>query len=136
MNSSKLALLSSLILSGCAPLVNTPVMSRTTHPETFEIIKVGQIDPSRVQAVSDCIHDGFAGSHGVLTNFTFRMNRRAGGYRIETTAGGTIVLVSADVMDDGVIELRESKGAALINTKGERDAFNMCTAQFWINSPK
>lgn len=118
------------LLSGCTALVNTPVASRTTHPEAFKIIKSGRVDSSKVQSISDCIHDGFAGSHGVLTNFTFRMNRRAGGYRIETTVGGTLVLMSADVMDDGVVELRESNAAGMINTTGEKEAFDFCTSKF------
>lgn len=134
MNQKLLLLLAASMLGGCAATVNSPVASRTSNPEKFILLKTGKIDPAKVQAVSDCIHDGFAGSHGVFTNFTFRMNRRAAGYRIETTAGGAIVLVSADVMDDGTVELRESKDAGLINTKGERDAFAKCTESLLISN--
>lgn len=136
MNRTLLLLLAASTLGGCAATVNSPVASRTSNPEKFVLLKSGKIDPAKVQAVSDCIHDGFAGSHGVLTNFTFRMNRRAAGYRIETTAGGAIVLVSADIMDDGTVELRESKDAGLINTKGARDAFAVCTESLLISNSK
>jgi hypothetical protein len=125
-----------LVMAGCAPMVNTPVMSRTTNPDVFILLKAGRIDPTKTQAVADCLHDGFAGSHGVFTNITARMNRRAGGYRVETATGGTIVVISADVMDDGVVELRESKHAALISTKGERDVFQACTANLLIPTSK
>ncbi len=110
-------------------MVNTPVHSRTTDPDGFFLLRAGKIEASKVQAVADCVSDGFAGSFGIFTNSTHRMNRRAAGYRIETLVGTTLVSVSADVMDDGAVELWESKGSKLINTRSQIEAFDACTTR-------
>lgn len=122
-----IAVSAALLLSACAPMVNTPVRSRSSHADDFVLLKAGRVDPAKTQAVADCLHDGFAGAHGIFTNSAARINRRAVGYRVETVAGGALVIMSADVMDDGTVELYESKNAALINTRGEREAFEACT---------
>jgi hypothetical protein len=56
-----------------------------------------------------------------------RQSIRATGYRIQTYTGSLNYLrVSADVFNDGKVVLNESHAASLINTKGEKEAFEVC----------
>ena len=116
----------SIVLAGC---VSAPGRA---DPDAFVILQEDRISPSNVQAFAGCLMDGFDKSHFVLTNTSSRQQRRADSYRIETLAGTKHVLVSADVFDNGLVTLNEAKGAALINTSGERDSFRLCLSKFAI----
>ena len=112
-----------LTLTGC---VHAPPRSDTT---AYESLQKGTIRVERVQAFTDCVTDGFAQSHFITTNASSRQMRRTDGYRVETY-NRVGILVSADIFDDGRVELLEGKVAKFINTSGERDAFKKCLAQF------
>jgi hypothetical protein len=73
--------------------------------------------------------DGFDASSLMLTNVSVRQQRRAERYRVETLTHSS-VLLSADVFDNGRVELYESSAAALINLSGERKAFADCLSRF------
>ena len=64
-------------------------------------------------------------AHFLMTNVESRQTRRTDGYRVETY-NRVGILVSADIFDDGRVELFEAKAAALINATGERDSFKKC----------
>lgn len=117
------ATFATILLSACA----APTRS---DADAFFILKEGQIAPQNVHAFSDCLLDGFDKAHFMIHRFTSRQQRRSNSFRIETLAGGRIITVSADVFDDGKVVLNESKSAALINTSGQRDAFDSCLVQF------
>lgn len=103
-----------------------------TDEDAFSLLKEGRIATTSVQAFSDCLLDGFDKAHFMLTKVTSRQQRRSNSYRVETLAGGRILLISADVFDDGRVVLSESKSAALINTSGERSAFEQCFGKYAV----
>lgn len=94
------------------------------------MLQEGAVRQGETQAFADCLLDGFDKSHFMLTSVTARQQRRVDSYRIETLSGGRLLLVSADVFDDGRTRLLESKAAAAVNTVGEREAYSACLAKF------
>ena len=113
-----------LSLTGC---VTAPSRS---DPDAFFVVKTSQIPSGNVQSFVDCVSDGFDKAHFILTNSTTRQQRRSDSYRIETLAGGTTITVSADVFLTGVVVLNESKSASLINTSGQKAAFDSCLIKY------
>jgi hypothetical protein len=77
--------------------------------------------------------DGFDSSSAILTNVSVRQQRRTERYRVEVLTHSS-VLLSADVFDNGRVELYESSTAALINLSGERKAFADCLGRFRMAS--
>jgi hypothetical protein len=73
--------------------------------------------------------DGFDASSFMLTNVSVRQQRRTERYRVEVLTHSSILL-SADVFDNGRVELYESSTAALINLSRERKAFSDCLDRF------
>lgn len=98
----------------------------------FKLLQEGKVQPKSTQVFADCLLDGFDKAHYMLTNSTSRQQRRSDSYRVETLGGGRMITVSADVFDDGRVLLHESRSAALINTTGQRDAFQKCLSQYGI----
>jgi|GEM_PF-2109215 len=96
----------------------------------FSLLKEARIAPANVQAFADCLLDGFDKAHFMFSDVTSRQQRRNDSYRVETLSGGRILLVSADVFDSGRVAFNESSSAALINTSGERFAFDQCLSEF------
>ena len=115
-----------LLIAGCA----APAVRSDT--DQFMLLGEGRIQPTSVQAFSDCVLDGFDRAHSQLANVTTRQQRRTDSYRIETLAGGRILLVSVDAFDDGRVGFNESKSAALVSTSGERMAFDQCLKEFAV----
>jgi hypothetical protein len=116
-----------LLLAGCA---SAPTR---TDADAFKSLQSGRIPPSSVPAFTDCVMDGFSSAHYAITNVSARQQRRTDGYRVEATTNG-ILLVSADILESGRVELLESSAAALINTNGERQAFSKCLDRFGARS--
>jgi hypothetical protein len=121
-----LALLISL-LTAC---VAAPTRS---DPGAFALTQSGQIPASNTQPFTDCLMDGFDSSSAILTNVSVRQQRRTERYRVEVLTHSS-VLLSADVFDNGRVELYESSTAALINLSGERKAFADCLSRFRMAS--
>ena len=113
------------LLSACAG----PTRLNT---EAFKLLQEGRVTPQSSHAFADCLLDGFDKAHFMLTDATIRQQRRSDSYRVESLAGGRILFVSADVFDDGRVQLFESTSAGLINTSGERESFGRCLKQFGI----
>lgn len=120
-------LLISVLLVGCAA-----APTRSNDPAKFITKGEGRIAPSNTLLFSDCMIDGFQSSHGMMTNVSTKQTRRSTGYRIESLAGGHIVVTSADIFDDGRVALYESSAAGLINTTGEVETFNACLKKYGI----
>ena len=118
-----MSIAAALTLAGC---VHAPPRSDTT---AYESLQKGTVRAASVQAFTDCVTDGFAESHFITTNASSRQMRRTDGYRVETY-NRVGILVSADIFDDGRVELLEGKIAKFINTTGERDTFKKCLEQF------
>ena len=117
------------VLTGCV----TP--STRLDVDEFELINKGIIDKKDILAFVDCLSDRFNASHYLLTNIEVRQAQRATGYRVETYTGTqNFLIISADIFNDGRVELFESSSAALINTKGERKAFEQCLKQYDVNA--
>ena len=115
-----------VFLSGC---ITGPTR---TDDGAFSPSKEARISPASVQAFADCLLDGFDKAHFMLTNIASRQQRRSNSYRVETFAAGRILLISADVFDHGHVVLNESASAALVNTSGERQAFEECLKKYAI----
>ena len=115
-----------MLLAGC---VSGPTR---TDVEAFSIAATGTIHPSNVQAFTDCLMDGFDKAHWLLTSVTTRQQRRSNSYRVESLAGGDLLMISVDVLDDGNVRLFESQAAKLVNTSGERATFGKCLEKFSI----
>jgi len=79
--------------------------------------------------MTDCLLDAFGRAHWALTNTRVSQQRRTEGARVETYTGN-MLLVSADVMDDGKVSLTEMSTAKFINTQGERAGFAACLARY------
>ena len=120
-------LLASLILCSIAACT-APTRA---DPSAFSLIQKGKIQVSDIQDFTACVMDGFGESHFILTNITVRQQRRPNGYRVEALTNSSL-LISADILDSGQVELFESSTAALINTSGERAAFSACLERFGI----
>jgi hypothetical protein len=74
--------------------------------------------------------DGFGQSHSLGMRIVPREQKRMNGYRVDAIGGGSIQLVSVDILDDGSVSLYESKAAGLINTTGEHETFRKCSKNF------
>lgn len=117
------------LLTGCV----TP--TTRLDVDEFELINKGTVDTKSVLLFVDCLSDRFNAAHYLLTNIEVRQSQRAAGYRVETYTGTqNFLIISADIFNDGRVELYESSSAALINTKGEREAFNQCLKQYVVNA--
>jgi hypothetical protein len=113
-----------IVISGCAaPKTRNEV-------EAFALKNKGVVDTSKLREFCDCLTDGFHSSHSALTNFSTQERRRANVTRVENYAGTTILLVSADVFDDGKTAIYESSDAAFINVSGELETFSACVKTF------
>lgn len=102
------------------------------EPKKFNLVRTGVVRSGDGQAFADCLLDGFDKAHFALTNVSSRQQRRTDGYRVESLAGGHLIAVSADVFDDGRVQLFEAKASALVSTSGERRAFDLCATKFAV----
>lgn len=123
--------LSILLLSMSLAACGAPP-TRNSDPAQFVVKAEGRVAPSNILSFSDCVIDGFQVSHGMMANIGIKQTRRSTGYRIETLAGGYIVVTSADIFEDGRVAMYESSAAGLINTKDQIIAFNDCLKKYGI----
>lgn len=114
------------VLVGC-----TATPTRSTNPADFRLVFSGQVKPSFMQAMTDCVMDGFDGATMVGTQgLTVRQQRRANGYRVETM-GGPIMMVSADILETGEVTMHEGTyGGILATFEKERAAIAACASKF------
>lgn len=119
---SILASIACLCLSACAG-------STRDEPGAFKLLAEGIVAEADAPAFADCLLDGFDKAHFALTIVNVRQQRRADSFRVEITSNSTL-MVSADVFDDGRVRLYESSQAALLNTTGEKDAFQRCLERY------
>ena len=89
------------VLTAC---VTAPTRS---DPGAFALTQSGKIPTSSTQPFTDCVMDGFDSSSAILTNVSVRQQRRTERYRVEVLTHSS-VLLSADVFDNGRVELYES----------------------------
>ena len=113
-----------LLLSACS--VPTRV-----NTEAFKLVHEGRVPPKSTQAFTDCLMDGFDEAHFTYTNVAIRQQRRSDSYRVEEFMNSGLI-VSADVFDDGRVQLFESVVADFIYTSREREAFAKCLMQYGI----
>ncbi|PTR14480.1 hypothetical protein C8R31_106153 [Nitrosospira sp. Nsp2] len=95
----------------------------------FKLTQHGEIPTSSTQLFTDCLMDGFDASSIMLANVAVRQQRRTERYRVEVLTQSS-VLLSADVFDNGRVELHESSAAALVNLSKEHKAFSDCLSRF------
>ncbi|EKD7165513.1 TPA: hypothetical protein RQK97_004216 [Vibrio vulnificus] len=114
------------VLSGC-----TSAPTRLDISE-FESLMSGSIPTDAILEFTGCVYDGFLSSHSMLTDIDTKQQIRSDGYRVETYSGGRMLLMSADILNSGHVELWESSAAAFINTSGERQAFESCLVKYQL----
>jgi hypothetical protein len=115
-----------LLTSVLAACVSAPTRSDSG---AFALTQTGEIPASSAQPFTDCLMDGFDASSFMLTNVSVRQQRRTERYRVEVLTYSS-VLLSADVFDNGRVELYESSAAALVNLSRERKAFAGCLDRY------
>jgi hypothetical protein len=123
MNAGRTVLLSALACAGC---VTAPTRDDAS---AFKVRRDGSVPPAAAQSLSDCLLDGFGRAHFALTNINVSQQVRGKVQRIETRTNG-ILLISADVHEDGRTQLLESSAAKFIDTTGEIQAFDACLAKY------
>jgi hypothetical protein len=121
-------ILTAALLSACT------VGPTRLDTKSFTLLQEGRVPPKSSMVFTDCLMDGFSNSHTIATNITARQHRRSDLYRVEAFVDATI-LVSADVFDDGRVQLLESTSTFLINVTGEKDAFAKCLKQYGVAQP-
>ena len=92
-----------LLTGFLAACVTAPTRS---DPKAFTLTQNGEVPASSTQLFVDCLMDGFDASSLMLTNVSVRQQRRTERYRVETLTHSS-VLLSADVFDNGRVELYE-----------------------------
>lgn len=99
----------------------------------FNHINGGQIPKDKVPEFVDCVSDKFRDrTIGIDNNLFNRQNRRSNGYRVELVSSVGGIAVSADVFDDGRVELFERAHVRSSAFKGERDGFDVCLSKYKI----
>ncbi|MBZ2207197.1 hypothetical protein [Massilia soli] len=113
------------LLAGCQ---TTYTRADAKH---FKSLASARIPSAAVPAFADCVLDGFQAGQPLLATTNVRQQRRSAGFRVETFAGhgSGMIIVSADIEDDGSVQLWESDAAMLLSTRGEREAFSQCLKQ-------
>jgi len=116
-------LLTTLILAGCAA---APTRDESAE---FELMGSGQVPAAQLDNFSDCMMDGFDKAHTMPTAFRARKVQRSNLTRVESMLDNSIAM-SADIHNDGRVELYESSIASLVNLSGEKKAFAACLERF------
>lgn len=115
------ALIAALFLAACA-------LPDRSDPGAFTSYRQGEIPLPRVPAFTDCVMDGFTKAKWIGSSLTMRQQRRALGVRVETSVDAKpAALASADIFDDGRVELFERKHFQMLD---ERAAFDACLERF------
>jgi len=110
--------ITAVILAGCAGNRNVA--------GDFISINSGQIQKSKVLEFVDCVSDTFHDRSFGLERMLNRQQRRSNGYRVELVNTGVGTILSADIFEDGRVELFEWSKAGLISTGDERKGFALC----------
>jgi hypothetical protein len=114
--------------AGIACLAACVTAPDRSDPGAFNLHHRGKVPADQVPAFTDCVMDGFAKAHFLLTKISVRQQRRATGFRVDATVGDNpMSLASVDIFDDGRVELFER---ALFEMLGERAAFAACVDRF------
>lgn len=108
-----------LLLMGC---VTAPTRNEVAE---FKEVGTGRVPVAKLGNFSDCVIDGFDRAHVTPSAFHARQVRRAGSTRIDTMLNNS-VMISADIHDDGRVELHESSMASLLDLSGEKQTFAEC----------
>ncbi len=111
-------------------MVGCVTYTRENNPANFPMLLSGKIPQNKIPLFNDCLIDGFQGSQSVFKNLSVSQQQRSNGFRIDAVAGGTMTIVSVDILNDGNVLLYESKTASLINTTGEHKSFKNCLEKF------
>lgn len=99
-------------------------------PSAYELVQRGQIPPLSTQLFTDCVMDGFDGAHRLQSDILVRQQRRVEAYRVEAFFTGYLLLLSADIFDNGRVELFRITTTTLIPTLELRKAFAGCLDRF------
>ena len=113
-----------LLLSACA--------SNRDVAGDFKSLEQGQISPQSIPAFLDCANGALRDRPFGFSFFFNRQSRRSNGYRVDLMNPNVGVVMSADILDDGHVELFEWNRAGAIPTGEERKAFALCINRFKV----
>ncbi len=102
--------------------------------EEFKLLQEGKVPKESIQKFTDCLLDGF-GNVSLLMDISVRQQYRSDLCRVETLAGGSIILASADVYNDGIVQLFESSASLFVGTRREKETFDECLKEHGIATP-
>ncbi len=109
-----------IVLSACVKGATTRL-----DPQSYNLIQEGTILPQSGLAFSVCLLDGFDGFRGFS-----RQTRRTNSYRVDLMGmGGSSVMLSADIFDDGKIKFFEST-SSILSTTEPQDVFKSCLSKY------
>ena len=115
--------ISALLLLGCAK-------SRNVAGD-FEQVLAGSVPQKNVPVFLDCVTDQFRDrTLGLGVTILHRQQRRSNGYRVELVNDEIGPMLSADIYDDGQVELYETTYFSRFRVKTEREGFAACLAKF------
>lgn len=110
-------------LSACATNRDTP--------SDYERINSGKVPSSSVSFFRDCVSDKFRDRvAGIGVTWLNRQQRRSDGYRVELVSQDTGALISADIFEDGRVELFETTYLVRIRLQDEREGFARCLSKY------
>lgn len=99
----------------------------------FNSINKGHIEQSKILEFVECVSDHFKDRQtGIDTFFFNRQQRRSDGYRIELVSTTLGLVISADVFEDGRVELFETSGLIRVRLRNEREGFAFCLNEYRI----
>lgn len=122
-----LVLIIAIVLSACAGAGSRDVAG------DFISINGGQISKANVLEFVECVSDKFRDRQiGLDVNLLNRQQRRNNGYRVELVTNSTGLAISADIFDDGRVELFERTTAIRTRLEDERKGFAICLDKYKI----
>ena len=118
-------ILAALVLVGC-------VSPKVRGVEgDYSLIASSKVPVSSLPAFRDCASDALHDrTFGLGVQFINRQQRRSDHYRVELVDGDVGPLLSADIYDDGRVELFEINVSAKYRHKDATEAFSQCLTRF------
>jgi hypothetical protein len=112
-----------VLLAGCAHNRETPT--------DFERVSATSVPTKHLPAFIDCVSDKFRDQvAGIGVSWTNRQQRRSNMYRVELFSDDLGPLLSADIYDDGRVELFETTYPVRTRLGDERAGFAACMEKY------
>ena len=117
-----------IFISLCATflIACSSAITRENNPEQFDLLRTGVVNKANVIAFKDCIIQGSEVQNRIAYNVTTRGELRNKGYRVDSYAGETLLLLSADISNSGQTQLFRVKNSELTDLTIQINAYDNC----------